>query len=58
MMAVPDFQTLMLPVLQAYADGKERSPSKRWGLDCASCRLTKADLVQGHDDAPTVTSTP
>lgn len=34
-MAVPDFQTLMLPVLQEYSDGKERSS-----------RLVREDLVR------------
>ena len=47
-MAVPDFQTLMLPVLKVFADGKERTPADVRGPIAAEFQLSESrscDLV-------------
>jgi restriction system protein len=44
-MAVPDFQTLMLPVLKQFADGAEKSPSDIRGPIAAEFKLTPEDLT-------------
>jgi restriction system protein len=44
-MAVPDFQTLMLPVLKVFADGKERTPAEVRGPIAAEFQLSEADLA-------------
>lgn len=44
-MAVPDFQTLMLPVLKQFADGKEKTPADVRGPIAGEFKLTAADLA-------------
>lgn len=44
-MAVPDFQTLMLPVLKAFADGKERTPAEVRVPIAAEFQLSEVDLA-------------
>lgn len=51
-MAVPDFQTLMLPVLQAYADGKERVSSEVRDAVAARLGLTTDDVAERLPTAP------
>ena len=43
-MPIPDFQTLMLPVLKQFADGKEKTPSDVRGPIAAEFKLTADDL--------------
>ena len=51
-MAVPDFQTLMLPVLQAYADGKERVSSEVRDGVARQLGLTAEDMAERLPTAP------
>jgi len=44
-MAIPDFQTLMLPVLKQFADGKEKTPADIREPIAAEFELTAADLA-------------
>jgi restriction system protein len=44
-MAVPDFQSLMLPVLRAAADGDISAPDLRSRI-AADLRLTETDLAE------------
>ena len=44
-MAVPDFQTLMLPVLRQFADGTEKTPADVRGPIAAEFKLTPEDLA-------------
>jgi restriction system protein len=43
-MAIPDFQTLMLPVLKHFADGKEKSPAEICTPIAAEFKLTPEEL--------------
>ena len=45
-MAVPDFQTLMLPVLQVFADGAEHASEEVRRRVAASLRLPESDLEE------------
>jgi restriction system protein len=44
-MAVPDFQTLMLPVLKQFTDGKEKSPSDIRAPIASEFKLSPEDLA-------------
>jgi restriction system protein len=44
-MAVPDFQSLMLPVLKRFADGTEQMPADIRGAMAEEFKLTAADLA-------------
>lgn len=44
-MAVPDFQTLMLPVLKQFADGTEKTPAEVRGPVAAEFGLSADDLA-------------
>jgi len=44
-MAIPDFQTLMLPVLKQFADGTEKTPAEVRGPIAAEFKLTADDLA-------------
>src|ERR1700687_813916 len=44
-MAIPDFQTLMLPVLKAFADGKDRAPAEVRAPIAAEFQLSQGDLA-------------
>jgi restriction system protein len=45
-MSIPDFQTLMLPVLRLLGDGKDRTSAEIRGAIAAEFTLTPADLAQ------------
>ncbi len=45
-MAVPDFQALMLPLLQVAADGKEHSLAEARDKLAAKFKLTADDLAE------------
>jgi restriction system protein len=45
-LAVPDFQTLMLPVLQAFGDGKEHASSEARHSVASQFRLTGEELAE------------
>lgn len=45
-MAVPDFQTLMLPVLQAYRDGSARSPAQVRGAVATMLNISDVDQAE------------
>jgi restriction system protein len=45
-MAVPDFQSLMLPLLRISADGQEHSLAETRDVLAAECRLTNVDLEE------------
>jgi restriction system protein len=44
-MAIPDFQTLMLPVLKAFADGKDRTPAEVRAPIAAEFHLSEGELA-------------
>lgn len=51
-MSVPDFQSLMLPVLQAYADGKERLSRDVRAMIASRLGLTAQDIAERLPTAP------
>ena len=51
-MSVPDFQSLMLPVLQAYADGKERLSRDVRAMIASRLGLTAEDISERLPTAP------
>jgi restriction system protein len=51
-MAVPDFQTLMLPVLLEYADGQERKSSDVRDIACRKLGLSAADMAERLPSSP------
>ncbi len=51
-MAVPDFQTLMLPVLQEYADGKECASRDVREIAARKLGLTAADIAERLPTSP------
>jgi restriction system protein len=51
-MSVPDFQSLMLPVLQAYADGKERLSRDVRAMIASRLGLTAEDIAERLPTAP------
>ena len=56
-MAVPDFQSLMLPLLRIAADGKEHSVGEARGVLSAEFKLGQADL-EDHCPAAVKPSSP
>ncbi len=51
-MSVPDFQSLMLPVLQAYADGEERLSRDVRAMIASRLGLTAEDIAERLPTAP------
>ncbi len=51
-MAVPDFQSLMLPVLLEYADGKERASSEVREVAARKLSLSTADIAERLPTSP------
>ena len=45
-MAIPDFQSLMLPLLRSLADGSERSTQETLDALAEELGLTEADVTQ------------